>query len=283
MNETDKWESLMVVVPHQDDEILMAAGIIRHAVKAGIPVDIVMATNGDCGCHDFSVGRKRLSETVKGIELLGIPKERFHILGYADTGMPAADSFLTHLFEEKDGRKIYSSGCTQHTYGLLEKPEFHFGKYGEHADYCRDSFRQDLKDIILEKRPACILTTSPWDTHGDHSGLYRFVCEILDEPEREEGYAPMLYTGLVHSVAGDESWPQRGTNVFDCPAGLEEKTALKWKERITIPVPEEMLLEKGSGNLKLQALLEYETALEPTAYDFLMSFVKEEEILWKMR
>lgn len=44
-----------------------------------------------------------------------------------------------------------------------------------------------------------------------------------------------------------------------------------------------MKLEKGRENLKYQALLQYETALEPEAYDFLMSFIKDEEIFWKMK
>lgn len=279
MTVVNTWDSLMVIVPHQDDEILMTAGIIRHAVNAGIPLDIVMATNGDYGCRDFSAGRTRLMETIKGLGMLGVPKERLHILGYADTGMPVEDSFLAHLYAEQDDQKIYPSWCSECTYGLLEKPEFHMEKYGEHASYCRGSFLQDLKEIIRDKKPAAVITTSEWDIHGDHSGLYRFVCEVLEELQ----YEPLLYTGLVHSPAGDENWPLRKTAVFDCPKGLEEMTALKWNERIRVPVPEEMLLEKGKMNLKLRALQQYETALEPNAYEFLMSFIKEEELLWRMR
>lgn len=283
MTVVNTWSSLMVIVPHQDDEILMTAGIIRHAVNEGISLDVVMATNGDYGCRDFSTGRTRLLETVKGLALLGVPAQRFHILGYADTGMPDEDSFLTRLYAEANAEKIYPSSCSQHTYGLADKMEFHAQKYGEHAAYCRKSFRQDLKEIISDKKPSVIITTSEWDVHGDHSGLYRFVCEVLDELKEVEQYEPFLYTGLVHSPAGDENWPLRKTAVFDFPEGLEEKTSLKWEKRIRIPVPQEMLFDKEEENLKLQALLQYETALEPNAYDFLMAFVKEEEVLWRMR
>lgn len=283
MTVVNTWDSLMVIVPHQDDEILMTAGVIRHAVKRRIPLDIVMATNGDCGCGDFSVGRTRLEETIRGIALLGVTADRLHILGYADTGMPEEDSFLTHLYWEENAKKLYPSKCSERTYGLSEKAEFHMEKYGEHAPYCRESFRQDLKELIQDKKPACIITTAEWDVHGDHSGLYRFVCEVLEELREEEQYEPMLYTGMVHSPAGDENWPSRRTAAFDCPKGLEKRTSLKWKERICIPVPEEMLFQKGEDNLKLRSLLQYETALEPSAYDFLMSFVKEEEVLWRIR
>lgn len=276
------FKHLMILVPHQDDEILMAAGVIRRTLQQDGKVDVVMVTNGDCGCSDFSKGRKRLQESLSGLELLGLSKDCFHILGYADTGMMPEDSFLTKLYEEKDDDRPYSSHCSGCTYSLPEKPEFHMEKYGEHAPYCRKSFRQDLKEMIDGKRPDAILTTSLWDIHGDHSGLYRFVREVLEELEGEAGYRPQLYTGLVHSTAGDENWPLPGTAVFDCPRGLEKDTTLQWKKRIAVPVPEEMLLEKGSENLKLRALLQHETALEPGAYNFLMSFVKEEEIFWRI-
>lgn len=273
-------QNLMVIVPHEDDELLLMGGVIRHAVNMSKTVDIVMATNGDCGSRDRLVGYARLRETLAAMALLGVPEDNVHILGYADTGMPAADSFLTHLYEEEDGNKIYLSLCAASTYGLEEKPEYHMQRYGVHGDYCRNVFKQDLKEIILEKRPEMIFTTAKSDTHGDHSALYRFVCEVLDEME---GYVPEVYVGLAHSVAGDENWPKRGTELYDCPEGLDEKTDLKWEERICVPVPEEMSLIKGKDNLKYRALCCYETALEPNAYEYLMSAVKEEEIFWRMR
>ena len=44
-----------------------------------------------------------------------------------------------------------------------------------------------------------------------------------------------------------------------------------------------MKQEKGTDNLKYQALLQHKTALEPDAYEFLMAFIKDEEVFWKMR
>lgn len=274
---------LMLIVPHQDDEILMAAGVLRRAVKAQIPVKVVMATNGDYGCKDFSVGRARLRESREGLALLGLSGEQFEILGYADTGMPEQDSFLTHLYFEKDEDKIYSSACGVETYGLDEQQESCMRRHGKHASYCRRQFKQDLKEILMAERPSCIITTSEYDLHGDHSALYRFICEVLDELKEEQQYQPFLYTGMVHSNAGDENWPARNTAQYDCPAGFEEETGLLWKDRISVPVPEEMRFSNGEKNLKYQALLKYETALEPNAYEFLMAFIKEEELFWKMR
>lgn len=313
---------LMVIAPHQDDELLLAAGLLRRAVKRGITADVVMATNGDCGCRDFSKGRTRLRESLAGLALIGVPAEHFHILGYADTGMPEADSFLTHLYRERDPGRVFSSAAGSRTYGLEEKPEYHVDRFGCHGAYSRETFCEDLRTLLLEKRPDCIVTTSPWDVHGDHSALFRFVRELLREfvrktdkdedtevaenrkkqrgqekqeqqekPVRREkrsdppwtGYRPRLYTGLVHSTGGDDCWPERGTLWFGCPQYREDPDIAPglWQARIRVPVPEEMRCEKGMGNLKLRALLCHETALEPNAREFLLSFVKDEELFWE--
>lgn len=273
----------MIIVPHQDDEILMTAGVIREAVTAGIPVEIVMATNGDYGCEDHSVGEARLRESLAGLALLGVGPEQFHIMGYADTGMPEKDSFLTHLYYETDADRVRTSSCSSVTYGLPEKPEYHMQQYGEHAPYCRTAFKGDLKELVRRMHPARIYTTAKYDQHGDHSALYRFVCEVLDELEAEEAYAPELLIGVIHSNAGDENWPARNTAVYDCPRDFERVTGLKWEDRIRVKLPGEMRRSMGKENLKERALCLYETALEPNAVEFLMAFIKDEEIFWRVR
>ena len=259
--------NIVIVVPHEDDEILMSA--------------VVMATNGDYECPDYEKGQRRLRESMAGLQVLGLSKEHLEIMGYADTGMPREDSFLTHLYEEVEEEKCYPSSCAQETYGLVEKDEFHKKKWGKHGKYCRLDFKKDLKEILREKRAEHIFTTSQYDTHGDHAALYWFVCEVLDELRNEEGYEPSLYCGLIHSCAGDEVWPLRDTKKFTCPDGLEGQHP--WEKRCTLELPEEMKQEKGTDNLKYQALLQHKTALEPDAYEFLMAFIKDEEVFWKMR
>ena len=273
--------NIVIVVPHEDDEILMSAGVIRKAVEAGISCTVVMATNGDYECSNYEKGQNRLRESIAGLQVLGLSKEHLEIMGYADTGMPREDSFLTHLYEEVEEEKCYPSSCTQETYGLVEKDEFHKKKWGKHGKYCRLDFKKDLKEILREKKAEHIFTTSQYDTHGDHAALYWFVCEVLDELRNEEGYEPSLYCGLIHSCAGDEVWPLRDTKKFTCPDGLEGQHP--WEKRCTLELPEEMKQEKGTDNLKYQALQQHKTALEPDAYEFLMAFIKDEEVFWKMR
>ncbi len=288
---------IMVVVPHEDDEVLMCAGIMENAVRHGVDLTVVMATNGDYGSKDGADGRARLREFLEGLRVLGVPEEKAVFLGYADTGMPEGDSFLFGLYHESDGERVHPSHCGVSTYGLPEKEEFHKEKYGEHGLYTRNGFYGDLKAVIRKYRPENIFTTAAEDTHGDHSGLFFFVRDVLEEC-KEEGYRPKLYSGLVHSRAGDENWPGRGKVAgFDSPELWAEGTdgegssakgenrvlgKLKWEDRIVFPVPDSMRGKRWEENKKAEALSKHVTALKPDAVDFLYAFVKEEEIFWEM-
>lgn len=274
--------SIMIIVPHQDDELLLTAGIIKQAVLSHVPVHVVMATNGDYGCSDYTVGRMRLNETIEGLKVLGLSSKHVTFLGYADTGMPESDSFLAHLYNMSED-EVLPSHCSRTTYGLVKKQDFHYEKYGEHCNYTRRNFRNDLQDVIAEMKPLNIFTTSEYDTHGDHSGLYKFVVEILHSLNQESTYTPNLYSGIVHSLAGDEKWPLKEVlnKPFSCPNDFELTSKLKWDKRIIFSIPKEMI--KNGINEKYKALSKHKTALKPDAVDFLYSFVKSDEVFWQIK
>lgn len=275
-------KKIMIIVPHEDDEILMTAGIIRRAVKEENQVTVVMATNGDYeGCDKVS-GSVRLPETTAGLRVLGLSDENVIFMGYADTGMDEKESFLYCLYTEKDENKVLEGHCSNETYALPYKVDFHTGRYGAPAMYTRKNFKADLRDIIITGMPDEIYTTSEEDMHGDHSGLYLFVKEILEE-EFKHGYRPVLYSGVVHSKAGDAVWPVREEmpGVYSCPEGFDKGT-LAWADRVVFPVPEEMLSADFEKNLKACALSEHKNALKEDAVEFLYAFMKAEEVFWKI-
>ena len=49
-------EKLLVLVPHEDDEALIAAGIIHNAILEGDTVKVAIVTNGDCNGWNQSLG-----------------------------------------------------------------------------------------------------------------------------------------------------------------------------------------------------------------------------------
>ena len=103
---------LVVVAAHPDDESLGAGGLIATAVRQGMAVDIVSATNGE-GSHPDSptttpdvLAALRSVEGVRAAAALGVPAERVHQLGLPDGGVGASQDELTTRLVEivGDGR-----------------------------------------------------------------------------------------------------------------------------------------------------------------------------------
>lgn len=281
--EIQEFGRILVLVPHQDDELLLTAGLLHTAAAKHMRPQVAMVTNGDYGCNDHTVGYARLRETIEGLRLIGVPEADLTILGYADTGMPRADSFIAGLYEETDENKVHPSHCGIETYGLPEMPEFHRQRTGQPAPYTRAAFAADIRDLIDVVQPDSIVTMAICDTHGDHSGLFEFTRDELQRRKAAGEPIPALYAGIVHSPAGDENWPLRnGVQPLTCPEGLEEACDLRWDERIVMPVPEDMRNEDLEHNLKHRAISCHRTALKPDAVDFLYSFVKADEVFWRI-
>ena len=73
--------NVMVIVPHQDDEILMSAGVIRVCEQNNVPYTVVMVTNGDYGCIDYSKGYARLKEVWRDWKHLEAIKNHLKLWG----------------------------------------------------------------------------------------------------------------------------------------------------------------------------------------------------------
>ena len=273
------YKHLLVIVPHQDDEILLGGGLIYEMLQQQKKVTVCIVTNGDYECEDYSKGRGRLRETLAGLATLGLSEENVVFLGYADTGMPREESFLMKLYKETKGEKVYPSVTSDKTYGLEEKQDFHFQCFGEHGIYCRDTLVGDLRELLWRINPDVVLTTHESDLHGDHEALFYFIKDILQEIDGTQ--RPDLLVGLVHSTEGDETWPQREGSVYQCPNGIET-SRLQWEERMILPLRNQCKGGHKEENLKYKSLCCYEIALEPNAVEYLMAFIKEEEIFWKI-
>ncbi len=55
-------------------------------------------------------------------------RETGDILGCADTGMDETESFLHQLYDDSEGDRVHVSHCSNHTYALPDKKDYHAGK-----------------------------------------------------------------------------------------------------------------------------------------------------------
>ncbi|GEP09922.1 PIG-L deacetylase family protein [Methylobacterium gnaphalii] len=87
---------LVVVAPHPDDESLGCGGLIAQACARGLPVRLVVVSDG-VGSHPNSpsypparLRALREAETLAAAAVLGLSAEHVHFLGLPDRHVPAA-------------------------------------------------------------------------------------------------------------------------------------------------------------------------------------------------
>lgn len=66
-----KNKKVMVIVPHEDDDLLISGQVLPPMYKNGADVRVVFATNGDKRVSAYT----RQSEACNALEKLGIPRE----------------------------------------------------------------------------------------------------------------------------------------------------------------------------------------------------------------
>jgi len=254
--------TILVVVPHSDDEIILFGGLIQRALKENHDVHVALITNGDYEATTEEEGITRPLETLEGLRVLGLTEDRIHLMGYADIGMPKEESFVWRLWVSQNENHVEPSHVGVHTYGPANHPDFHSSRHSVPAPYTKKAFREDLLELLNIVKPDMVFTTHPEDAHGDHAGLYQFLREMV---------SGTLYTAFCHSYLGDVAWPLQ-TAQFTCPPDMEEQ----WQHTVKLDLSTEERLCKGN------ALEVHKAALKPDAVVYLRSFIKSDEIYFPM-
>ncbi len=205
-----RWEPkpgrLVLIVPHSDDEVLAAGGLLQAAEARGEKPLVVLVTGGDAfkvaaethyqklhvGPEEMlAFGRHRLGESRAALAALGLPPDRLVFLGYPDQGLP------------KLWMECWAAPCAGHLTGAQSVPYSEARTPG--APYTGMQLVQELKEVLREARPSVLAFPHPNEAHVDHWALSNFVTAALADLSRTEpGWTPpeeWLY--LVHR--GD--WP----------------------------------------------------------------------------
>ena len=163
-------DRLLVVVPHPDDEVLATGGLIQCALRAGVPVCVVVATDGDNNPWpqrwmerrwriDAAArrrwGARRRDEARQALMRLGVESGAMHFLGWPDQGLTA----LLMRDEQTDGV---------------------------------------LAAAVDRFSPTVIALPALGDRHPDHSALH-VMLEVALRRQSRSGYRRLEY--LVHGRA----------------------------------------------------------------------------------
>lgn len=226
-------KNVMLLVPHQDDEINVLGGVLEEYVKYGSRVTVVFSTNGDKN----GLAETRMQEAADSLSYIGIPPENVIFLGYGDKwqdGQP-------HIYNAEPGTVLTSLANRRETYGTAASPA-----YREGVPYTIDNFLQDIESVILEYRPD-ILYCVDYDHHIDHRALSLAFEKVMGKILREQSdYRPQVFKGYAYSTAWEAPKDFHSENIlstqniFTCENPQGQKI-YRWEDRTRLPVQPEGL------------------------------------------
>lgn len=275
-------DTVMVIVPHPDDDLLLAAPVMAFAARSGAKVLLVMATNGDAR----NLGPVRLNETLNTLTSLGIPKENAIFMGYSN-------GVMKELYQTDKPYEIQVSGANSgqtQTVGLPGYPDYHTAQYGTPATFTRENFLRDLLEIIQLNQPTHLYIID-WDSHHEHIALSLFTDEtlaaLLKTPDNT--YFPKIYKGFAYntgfrnprdidaSVTLLPTFQPPQHQLGNLAEALDNPHYL-WADRLRMPVPRDMLYPDIVRNRAAQSFRCY-MSQKPMSY--ISSFINSDKPYWE--
>jgi LmbE family N-acetylglucosaminyl deacetylase len=203
-------QSLLVICAHEDDEQLYA-GLMRAAVEAGVPVEVLIFTGGDVGaCERYyskpcgpnearEFGMVRMEETIDALEHIGVPRDKVMILGLPDGGSGAIWS--KNIKPSNPFHSIYLA--SDHApYETVLRPNLPFA---------REPVIDLVKQIITDFRPGMLALTHPDERHVDHRTANWFAMKACHELLREKRLDPntVVLADVAYGAGGFKPAPYR--------------------------------------------------------------------------
>ena len=209
---------VLVVVPHQDDEINLLGGVFEEYLKYGSEIfPVYVITNGIAEPY-------RYAEAIALFKHIGVSEANITFLGYGS---------LIH--NDVDKIKL--------TKGTNEHPAYHEGQ-----QYSRLNIVKDLMNVITDLCPDVIIGTD-YDRHVDH----QYVTALLDEAigrvlKQEKTYKPLVLKGYAYRTTW-ESYPDYyKTNILSTKYLYNPVETFKWNERLRLPVAAHMMSRSLMGS-----------------------------------
>ena len=250
---TDLRQKVLLVVPHQDDELFVGGGLFKRLTTDGAYEGyVVFTTNGDFYAHEAEV---RLRESLYVlIKLYGLEESHIFFLGYGDGWQGGV-----HLYHQEGEKPLVSAAGRTETYGIEGHEDYRWSRTGRHSACRRGDFKQDLLEVLREVR-ADILLAVDCDKHPDHRAASLLFEECMGEILREdETYRPLVlkrfaYDGVWKGKADFFEMPRKGTVLT-----LTEPVPYREEEALRFAMPSDCAVPRLSDNFLYRAFRHYKT------------------------
>ncbi len=281
-------EKILVMVPHGDDEMLLASSVMYKGIKEDKQLYVCFYAHNDCNTtdrKDTADGKEyashRNKETIEALGYLGIAKENIIILGYGN------GQSNNHIYDNKTEVCSSRAGFT-HTYGTQYLTDYHTLKHGGPAEYTHDNVVNDICELIEDIMPNEIYAVD-LDAHTDHRAFSLFFDEaIYILLSKQKTYRPKIFKGFAYCTSGyasedfikfDRLKPTlkpKKINLKSC--GETDNPMFLWKDRICIETPVELYETDYSKNPVIQTLLRY-----GRLYNVVNRFINADSVFWERR
>lgn len=249
-----KNKKVLLFVPHQDDEINIAYGLLYKIRNIAESIKVVYSTNGN-----YVVNEKyRLKEGVESLKNIGITKENIIFMGYSDQ-IPESTS---HLYHEK---KCWIDNKNNFLTKAIYNDDYHYLKYNEHAIFNKHNFLDDIKSIILDEMPDIIICID-FDSHPDHRALSLSFEKALGIILKENNkYHPKVLKAFAYPTSykgyDDYNYNNPSTKFLREENGLKtlQNPYYDWDKRIIFKSPSRATNYLYLNNIYFYGLLKHKS------------------------
>ena len=260
---------IMLIVPHQDDDLNVLGGTIEEYVRYGSEVYVVYVTNGD-----MTPAEIRYTEAIDCLAKQGIPEECVIFLGYGDQWQEDGP----HIYNAEPGAIVRSRAGYLATYGISDHPAYHDG-----SDYTIDNLLSDMESVILEYRPDVIFSCD-YDEHSDHKATSLVFEKAMGRILRgSSDYRPKVFKGFAYRTAWNNGFDYYSLNLKSTQNSYEEGFEpqveyYRWEDRVRFPVDASGLSRSLLGSRAYHLL---DTYVSQNAYQKAQGVINGDKVFWE--
>lgn len=246
---------VLVIVPHQDDEVCILGGVFERYIAEGSRVRVLFTTNGDYVGGNSA--ETRMQEAINAMAVAGIPAEDVYFLGFGDQW------HTSHIYHQDDDTVLASHSGNKETYSTKTHDVWQEG-----VAYTRANYKACLRDLI-ETIQADTIFCIDFDGHQDHRALSLLFEEVMGEMLRDNpSYTPTVFKGFGYSLswAADFDFYEENilstVNPYDVPY-MTEVNYYNWADRVRFPIAREALGRLKAPTTTYQMLVAYASQEAP--------------------
>lgn len=269
--------TVMVIVPHQDDEINVAGSTIYGAIEEGLNVILVYVTNGD---YQYKADI-RYKEVMKMAEIMHLPLNNIHFLGFPD-------GYGKEFLSNRNSIITNHAGFSK-THGACNIKDYANQYMGKSLDYTYTNIVYALEDIILRFKPNTVIAVDH-DTHADHKLTSIAVEEAIGRILKQQAtYKPKVLKSFAYDTDFEsindyydnhlESTVQNRQWIKDKRLSTNNPMLL-WADRIRIPVPYACRSKYLTENPIFRALGSH---MSQSSYKHGPKLINGDQVFWQRR